>query len=77
MRLRSDGTVLVVLAALEPSVLWRLTTACSGRDMDKVPKVKRRQRAADAGRYASDCVGHTAVIPSRGEDRDFRARRRV
>jgi hypothetical protein len=30
----------------------RLTTACSGRGMDKVPKVKRRQRAADAGRYA-------------------------
>jgi hypothetical protein len=30
----------------------RITTACSGRDMDKVPKAKRRQRAADAGRYA-------------------------
>jgi hypothetical protein len=28
----------------------RLTTACSGRDMDKVPKVRRWQRAADAGR---------------------------
>lgn len=29
----------------------RITTACSGRDMNEVPKVKRRQRAADAGRY--------------------------
>jgi hypothetical protein len=28
----------------------RLTTACSGRERDKVPEVKRRQRAADAGR---------------------------
>jgi hypothetical protein len=27
-----------------------ITTACSGRDMDKVPLQESRQRAADAGR---------------------------
>jgi integrase len=30
----------------------RPTTACSGRDVDKVPEANRRQRAADAGRSA-------------------------
>jgi hypothetical protein len=44
----------------------RLTTACSGRDMDKVPKVNCRQRAADAGRYAST-MPSVAVAKARTE----------
>jgi hypothetical protein len=48
----------------------RITTACSGRDMDKVPKAKRRQRAADAGRYPAQ----TACRVDKG---DVRFRRKA
>jgi hypothetical protein len=41
-------------------------------------RVLIRQRAgADVNRWASDCSGHTTVIPLRHENRHLRSRRRI